>query len=64
MTKVFILLNPASGKKAAEPIRAAILRYFTNSQFDFEIYETKKEDRLGDIVRARLKDKFDMVVAA
>jgi diacylglycerol kinase family enzyme len=62
--KAFIVLNPASGKNAAEPISEAISRYFTSSQIDYEIYETSKEDKPGDIVRARLSDHFDLVVAA
>jgi YegS/Rv2252/BmrU family lipid kinase len=62
--KAFIILNPASGKNAREPIREAVSRYFTGSQIDYEIYETIKEDKPGDIVRARLSDSFDLVVAA
>ncbi|MCX6013557.1 MAG: diacylglycerol kinase family protein [Chloroflexi bacterium] len=62
--KVFIVLNPASGKNAREPILEAISRHFTGSQLDYEIYETVKGDKLGDIVRARLSDNFDLVVAA
>ena len=42
----------------------AINRYFTASHIDYEIYETLKDDKPGDIVRARLRDSFDLVVAA
>ena len=62
--KAFIVLNPASGKKTSEPINEAVRRYFTGSNIDYEIYETKKDDKPGDIVRNRLKDGFDLVVAA
>jgi diacylglycerol kinase family enzyme len=62
--KVLIILNPASGKNAIELIREAVTRQFANSKVDFEIYESKKEDDLGDIVRARLKEGFELVVAA
>ena len=62
--KVLIILNPASGKNTIELMREAVTRQFTNSKIDFEIYESKKEDDLGDIVRARLKDGFELVVAA
>jgi len=61
--KVLIILNPASGKNATEPIRDVISHQFAHSKIDFEIYESKKEDNLGDIVRARLKDGFELVVA-
>jgi diacylglycerol kinase (ATP) len=62
--KALIILNPASGKKTAEPIKESINTQFKDSQIEFEIYETKKEDNIGDIVRALLKNKFDLVVAA
>jgi diacylglycerol kinase (ATP) len=62
--KAIVILNPASGKKTGEPINEAVKRYFTGSNIDYEIYETKKDDKPGDIVRARLKDGFDLVVAA
>jgi diacylglycerol kinase (ATP) len=62
--KAFIVLNPAAGKNAREPIIEAIRRGFSASQIDYEIYETVKGDKAGDIVKARLKDGFDLVVAA
>ena len=62
--KVLVILNPASGKKTAEPIIESINTQFKASQIEFEIYKTKKEDNISDIVRARLKNKFDLVVAA
>jgi len=62
--KVFIVLNPASGKNAESPIRDSITGYFAGFQIEYEIYETRKEDRPGDIVRARLKNPIDIVVAA
>jgi diacylglycerol kinase (ATP) len=62
--KVLIILNPASGKNVSEPARDLITRQFTDSKVAFEIYESKKEDDIGEIVRARLKDGFELVVAA
>jgi diacylglycerol kinase family enzyme len=53
--KALIILNPASGKKTAEPIKESINTQLKDSQIEFEIYETKKEDNIGDIVRALLK---------
>jgi len=61
--KVLIILNPASGKNVSEPARDLITRQFTNSKIAFEIYESKKEDDLGDVIRARLKNGFELVVA-
>lgn len=62
--KALVILNPASGKKTAEPIKESINTQFKDAKIEFEIYETKKEDNIGDIVRARLKNKPDVVVAA
>jgi diacylglycerol kinase (ATP) len=62
--KVLIILNPASGKNVSEPARDLITRQFIDSKVAFEIYESKKEDDLGGVVLARLKDGFDSVVAA
>ena len=64
MTKAFVVLNPASGKNAREPIIQAIGRHFASSQIEYEIYETVKGDIAGDIVRARLGEGFDLVVSA
>jgi YegS/Rv2252/BmrU family lipid kinase len=62
--RVLIILNPASGKSTGNSTLEAVNRQFANSKVDFEIYESKKEDDLGDIVRARLKNGFELVVAA
>lgn len=64
MVKALIVLNPASGKNSGEPIRKEIARYFTSSHIDYEIYETVKGDKPGDIIRARLSDSINLVVAA
>lgn len=62
--KAFIILNPASGKSSGAVVREAISRYFTGSRIDYEIHETIKEDKPGYIVRAQLRDSFDIVVVA
>ncbi len=62
--RVLIILNPASGKSTGNSTLEAVNRQFTNSKVDFEIYESKKGDDLGYVVRARLKDGFKLVVAA
>jgi diacylglycerol kinase (ATP) len=64
MTKALIILNPAAGKNAREPVLEAMERYFTSSQINYEVHETSKDDKPGDVVRARLGDGFDLVVAA
>ena len=57
-------MNPGSGKNTSDPIKNAISKSFKIAQINFEIYETKKEDDISDIVKTRLKEKFDVVVAA
>jgi len=63
--KAFVVLNPVAGNNAREPVLAALKDHFRSSKIDYEVHETTKKDKPGDIVRARLKkDKFDFVVAA
>jgi len=62
--KAFVILNPAAGKKAHASVRDALGRHFPASHIDYEIQETLKADKPGDIVRTRLRDGFDLAVAA
>jgi diacylglycerol kinase (ATP) len=62
--KVLVILNPVAGNNAREPVLAALKKHFISPAIDYEVYETAKEDKPGDIVRKRLKEKFDVVVAA
>ena len=63
--KAFVVLNPVAGNNAREPVLAALKAHFKDAGIDYEVHETTKEDKPGDIVRARLKkDAFDFVVAA
>lgn len=62
--KAFVILNPAAGKQAHVSVREALVRRFATSHIDYEIHETLKADKPSDIVRARLRDGFDLAVAA
>jgi YegS/Rv2252/BmrU family lipid kinase len=63
--KAFVVLNPVAGNNAREPVLAFLKTHFGQAGIDYEVHETTKKDKPGDIVRARLKkDKFDFVVAA
>jgi YegS/Rv2252/BmrU family lipid kinase len=63
--KAFVVLNPVAGNNAREPVLAALKAHFKDAGIDYEVHETTKKDKPGDIVRARLKkDAFDFVVAA
>ena len=63
--KAFVVLNPVAGNNAREPVLESLKTHFKGAGIDYEVHETTKKDKPGDIVRARLKkDKFDFVVAA
>ena len=62
--KAFVILNPAAGKKSHESVREALSRHFAATQIEYEVHETLKAEKPGEIVRARLRDGFDLVVAA
>ena len=62
--KAFVVVNPASGSEDGEAVREAINRHFTAARIAFEIHEILEGEEPGEIVRARLRDGFDLVVAA
>ena len=63
--KAFVVLNPVAGNNARAPVLESLKIHFKGAGIDYEVHETTRKDKLGDIVRARLKkDKFDFVVAA
>jgi diacylglycerol kinase family enzyme len=61
--KALVILNPAAGKKSSEVVNESLAKHF-DGVIEYEVYETTKSDKPGDIVRARLRDGFDLVVAA
>lgn len=63
--KALVILYPGAGKgDSHEAVREALDRHFTASGIEFEVHEQVKGDKPGEIVRARLRDGFDLVVAA
>lgn len=64
MSKALVILNPAAGKIAERAVRDALDRRLAPAGIDCEINETRRGDFFGDIVRRRLRDGFDLVVAA
>jgi YegS/Rv2252/BmrU family lipid kinase len=62
--KALVILSSHAGKGDDGAAREAITRHFTAAHIEFEIYETRKNDKLGEVVRGRLGDGFDLVVAA
>ena len=62
--KALVILNPPAGDAAEKALREALSRHFAAAGIEYEIYETRQGDRLAAIVRRRLLDGFDLVVAA
>ncbi len=53
-----------AGDKERQLLSAALTRHFASVSIEYEIYETRQEDRPAEIVRRRLCEGFDLVVAA
>ena len=62
--KALVVLNSIAGQTAHESVRGALDSHFPASQIEYEIHETSKGDKLGQIVRDRMRDGFDLAVAA
>ena len=62
--KALVILNPPAVDKVKQGLLEVVSRHFAAARIEYEIYETRKEDRLGEIVRRRLLSGFDLVVAA
>lgn len=62
--KAFVVLNPAAGQQDYAAVRRVLGCRFEAARIQYEIHETSAGDRPGEIVRARLRDGFDLAVAA
>ena len=62
--KALVIVNPPLGDNGRQALRDALNRHFAAVRIDYEVYETRKGDQLAEIVRCRLRDGFDLVVAA
>ena len=62
--KAFVVLNPTSGQQANERVRGALDSHFGSSRIRYEVYETRSAEKPGEIVRERIRDGFDLAVAA
>lgn len=63
MAKALVILNPAAGQIAHEAVREALGRWLAPAGIDCQIHETQRGTAFGDVVRERLHDGFDLVVA-
>ncbi|HEU4929920.1 MAG TPA: diacylglycerol kinase family protein [Candidatus Krumholzibacteria bacterium] len=62
--KALVILNLSAGKGASDSVREKIERQFAAANIDYEVVETGKDAKPGDVVRERMDEKFDLVVAA
>lgn len=59
-----VILNPTAGEDANATAREALRRHFAGAGIEYEVRETRQDERPGDIVRARMRDDVGLVVAA
>jgi diacylglycerol kinase (ATP) len=62
--KVFIVMNPVSGVKDSDDSRKLIDDFFQSNGWEYEVHETKPDEDLPGLVRKKLKQKVDYVLAA
>jgi YegS/Rv2252/BmrU family lipid kinase len=63
--KAFVIVQPGAGKgDSHDAVREALDHHFTQAGIEFEVYAKLKENDPGGVVRSRLGDGFDLVVAA
>ena len=62
--KALVILKPPDAPQALLNLRAALNRHFAAVRIDYELYETRQQDRPAEIVRGRLAEGFDLVVVA
>jgi len=62
--KALVILNPTAGNNEKQILHDVLSRHFSTVRTEFEVYETRKGDLLAEIVRGRLREGFDLVVAA
>jgi diacylglycerol kinase (ATP) len=62
--RVLIVLNPVAGVTNAVDALDMIQRFCDTRSWDYEIYQTKPDDNVPEIVQQRLKEDVDLVIAA
>ena len=64
MAKALVILNPSAAPGVRESVQRALDTHFPPARIEYVVHEPRKGDSFGDIVRARLREGFDLVVAA
>ena len=61
--KAFVVLNEASRQNEHGGVRRVLDSHFGSSRIHYEVHETRPGEKLGEIVRERMRHGFDLVVA-
>ena len=64
MKKALVVLNPSSGAAGGSSKEDTIKKCFDDAKLKYEIILTNKNEDVGEVIRGRLKEGFDLVVAA
>lgn len=64
MAKALVILNPSAAPEIRKSVLQALELHFPAAHIDYTVHEPRKGDPFGEIVRARLSEGFDLVVAA
>lgn len=62
--KAFVVLNPVAGRTKPAEVRRAIDRHLRSQEWQITIHETEADDPIGDLVRERIEEGMDIVIAA
>ena len=62
--KALVIVNPAAGADATDELREELANHFRGAGIRYEICETQPDKRTGEVVRERVRDGLDFVVAA
>ncbi|MCX5752399.1 MAG: diacylglycerol kinase family lipid kinase [Candidatus Krumholzibacteria bacterium] len=64
MAKALVILNPSAAPEVRKSVLQALELHFPAAHIEYTVHEPRKGDPFGEIVRARLSEGFDLVVAA
>ncbi len=64
MAKALVILNPSASAAVRESVLRALERHLPAAGIEYALHEPRRGDLFGEIVRARVREGFEMVIAA
>jgi diacylglycerol kinase (ATP) len=64
MKRALVILNPGSGSCSSAQVRRAVEEHFGRGMIGYDVHAVTEGERLAETVKARLKDGYDIIVAA